>query len=270
MSRDRDLIFLIALVSFTVFANSGFGLTRLITTSPSITELVFQLGHGDKIVAASQLSHYPEKAKSLPHIGNLFQPSIELITKYGPDWILIDSESCPPDFENELRNLKLNSTRISIKSVNELFTESKRILETVFKQSDFSEIKKREIEFLNQMRKRASSFSFLALAWPSPAVLMGHSTFISDLLTISGGKNILPKSVESAYPQVSDDWLMKTQPEILFILTNHAQQYDEARQLSNRWWPNNQVKLVFLPSDQFARTSFSPLDNLENIWRQIK
>ena len=52
---------------------------RLISLSPSITEIVYALQKGDKLVATSSYSLYPEEAKQLPIVGSYTNPNIEKI-----------------------------------------------------------------------------------------------------------------------------------------------------------------------------------------------
>src|SRR5690606_14748422 len=62
---------------------------RIVTTSPQTTELVFQLGLGDHIVGVSAGSHYPDAAKNLPTIGELFAPSLEKTVALRPDCVVL-------------------------------------------------------------------------------------------------------------------------------------------------------------------------------------
>ncbi|NBY21051.1 hypothetical protein EBQ74_12615 [bacterium] len=242
---------------------------KLVTTSPSMTELVFQLGYGNTIVATSQMSDFPDEAKTLPRIGTLFQPSLEKILGFAPNWVLIDGESSPSDFESDLKNLNINSLRVSIRSIKDLFDESKRILKTIFKQQSFEFVDNQLNHLLKEIGSTPSDFSFLIFAWSSPPILVGHNTFLSDLLSQFGGRNLLGDKIKATYPQVADEWIIKHPPQFVFVIADSEQQLNEIRTSSNRWWPKDKPKLIFLPSSDFARTSFTALKNLNRIRSQI-
>ncbi|MSP18577.1 MAG: hypothetical protein EXR74_03285 [Bdellovibrionales bacterium] len=234
---------------------------RIITTSPALTELLFELGYGDHLVAASHYSDYPDKAKSLPRVGTLFSPSLEKTLSFLPDWVLIDSEATPTHFTRQLSKLQLSHLEISIHSVSDLFKEAEKILHLVFHQTQFKALQSLKIEFDNH-KKKNRPFRFIALAWPSPITLIGSNTFLSDLLTQLGGKNILPKSLTTPYPQIAMEWLLKNSPDYLFILGDSIEQKEQTQKLSKLWWPHKNVKVILLSSDQFARTTFGAITNL--------
>jgi iron complex transport system substrate-binding protein len=63
---------------------------RVVTLTPSLTELVFALGAGDRVVAVSDYCDYPEAAKARPHVGSFLSPAIERILSLQPDLVLLD------------------------------------------------------------------------------------------------------------------------------------------------------------------------------------
>lgn len=61
---------------------------RVVSLAPSVTEILFAMGVGDRLVAATIYCTYPEKAKSLPKVGNMCQPNLELVLELQPDLVL--------------------------------------------------------------------------------------------------------------------------------------------------------------------------------------
>jgi ABC-type Fe3+-hydroxamate transport system substrate-binding protein len=78
---------------------------------------------------------------------------------------------------------------------------------------------------------------------------------------------ISPK-ITASYPQVSEEWLIKNRPEILFILGDNEEQKIQTERVSRRLWPQHKTKVIFLPSDKFARTSFTALEFLPDILKR--
>ena len=62
---------------------------RIISTAPSITEILYALGLGDRVVAVTTYCHYPEAAKSKPKIGTYLQPNFETILSLKPDLVIV-------------------------------------------------------------------------------------------------------------------------------------------------------------------------------------
>src|SRR5580700_9676455 len=62
---------------------------RIVSTFPSITETVFALGAGDRVVGVSNYCHYPAAVLSLPKIGTYTKPDPEKIALSRPDMVII-------------------------------------------------------------------------------------------------------------------------------------------------------------------------------------
>lgn len=73
---------------------------RVVSLAPSLTQMVYALGLGDRLVAVTRWDDYPEAARALrdsgAHVGDLHQPNRELITQLMPDLILAHAFT-PPD-----------------------------------------------------------------------------------------------------------------------------------------------------------------------------
>ncbi|MFG1491659.1 ABC transporter substrate-binding protein, partial [Oceanospirillum sp. HFRX-1_2] len=61
---------------------------RIISLAPSVTELLYSAGAGEKVVAVVQYSDYPEAAKALPRVGGYTQLDIERILSLQPDLVI--------------------------------------------------------------------------------------------------------------------------------------------------------------------------------------
>ncbi len=62
--------------------------TRIISLAPHLTEILFELGVGDAIVATVRFSDYPEAAKHLPQLGDAFSVNVEAVMALRPDLVL--------------------------------------------------------------------------------------------------------------------------------------------------------------------------------------
>ena len=60
---------------------------RIVSFGPSITEILFALGLGEKVVGVSDYSDYPEEAKLKPSVGSAYAPSVETLVALEPDLV---------------------------------------------------------------------------------------------------------------------------------------------------------------------------------------
>lgn len=65
---------------------------RVVSLSPTHTEIMFAIGAGDLLVAVDEYSNFPAEALELPHELSGFEPNIESIAEYEPDLVLIGGD----------------------------------------------------------------------------------------------------------------------------------------------------------------------------------
>lgn len=65
---------------------------RVVSLSPTHTEMMFAIGAGDQLVAVDTLSNYPAEAAELPNELSAFEPSVEAIAAYEPDLVIIGGD----------------------------------------------------------------------------------------------------------------------------------------------------------------------------------
>src|SRR5947207_15650924 len=80
----RTLIALLAFASALIAQPA-----RIVSTSPSITETLFALGLGDRVVGVSTFCRFPPAVLGLPKVGTFLKPDAELIAGLRPDLVVV-------------------------------------------------------------------------------------------------------------------------------------------------------------------------------------
>jgi iron complex transport system substrate-binding protein len=62
---------------------------RVISLVPNVTEMIYAIGAGDRVVAVSSYDTYPPEVKKLPNVGALLDPNLELILSLKPDLVVV-------------------------------------------------------------------------------------------------------------------------------------------------------------------------------------
>jgi len=92
---------------------------KIVSLTPATTEILFELGAGDRIVASDDGSDYPEAAKALPHVATFDKVDIEKVVALEPDLVIAGGLGfTPADSITKLRSLKLPVVVIYAKSVD--------------------------------------------------------------------------------------------------------------------------------------------------------
>src|SRR3954466_4478507 len=76
---------------------------RIVSTAPDITEILFALGLGSRVVGVSRYCTYPPEATKLPKVGSFIKPEPELIARLTPDLVIL--HKMPNDVSGRLTGL---------------------------------------------------------------------------------------------------------------------------------------------------------------------
>ena len=194
---------------------------RLVSFGPSIAEILFTLGLGERVVGVSSYSDYPEAAESKPKIGDAFNPSLEKIVELEPDLVLtVKQEQLnreldalgikfmvldPKDIDGILKDIEL---------VGEITGTGKRAEELV---EDMEDSISQVIALVEDVPEVRVFFivdaTDLALPWTA-----GTGSFIDALITMAGGENIAG-GTPGAWVQFSLEQIVSSDPEIIIIQT---------------------------------------------------
>ena len=82
--------------------------SRIISLSPSITEILFSLGLEERIVGVSDHSDFPPQALTKPRVGSYINPSVERTISLNPDLIVATAAGNPREFVERMESLGLS------------------------------------------------------------------------------------------------------------------------------------------------------------------
>jgi iron complex transport system substrate-binding protein len=235
---------------------------RIICGTPSITEIVFALGEGARVVGVSQFSSYPLEAKSRANIGGLINPNKERILSLRPDLFLTQGKNetlgkfCA---ENDIAFLSLRiETLEDLEQViqhlgTELGAEEKadHLIKDI--RSEISNVRSKVDDL---PRKKV----FLTMGHTagnlSGLLTTGQGTFLDELLTVAGGENVFADT-PVRYPQISKESLVMRDPEVIIeVFTGRLS--DRKKELLRQDW----MRLSTLPAAKTDNIHFLDEDYL--------
>ncbi len=193
---------------------------RIISTAPSITEMLYAVGLGDRVVGVTTYCHYPPEARSKPKVGTYIEPNLEIVTSLRPDLVVIQKN--PVNLEKRLRALKLNVLEVSHDTVDEVYVSMQRIADAggVSEQGrKVIETSKRQLE---QVRSRAAGLPrrkmmFVVGRAPNAiedVIAVGRASYLNGVFEIAGGVNIF-KDALAPYPKVGMEDVLWRNPEVI-------------------------------------------------------
>ncbi len=199
--------------------------TRIVSHVPSITETLFALGLGDKLVADDDYSDYPEAAKTKPKIGGYFTPNVEEIVAMKPDLVLTDGEV--PDLITKLDSLGIPIVVINPKDINGILTDIELL-------GNITGTQKEAKELTSEMKNRINAVVNAVSGAPHPSVFYvfdatdttkpwtaGPGSFVDSLINMAGGTNVAA-SASGPWIQFNMEELVNANPDIILVDSSHG------------------------------------------------
>lgn len=193
---------------------------RIISMLPSHTEALFALGVGSKVVGIDQFSNSPKaETDKIQKVGNTFTPNLEAIAALKPDLVLIDDSAFSKLAEN-LEKLGIivyaGMAQTYIESFEKIAILGRLTGASKNAQSIISRLRS-EINQIGAKIVRVKKVSVYFEVDPTPYAA-GEASFIGELLSRAGGKNIIPKAL-GAFPQVSPELIIQANPSVILGVT---------------------------------------------------
>lgn len=189
--------------------------SRVVSTVPSQTELLYYLGLDSKIIAATWFCIHPEnKTKLLIKIGGTKQLKTDIILSLEPDLIIANKEE---NTQEQIELLAQNrpvwlSDVCTLADNFELINQIGEIFNVQHKSALLIEqIQKGLLELQNQVKSYKKA---LYLIWKEPWMTVGKDTFINNMMQYAGYENVINYN---RYPELSFADMQKINPEVVLL-----------------------------------------------------
>ncbi|MEO5674857.1 MAG: helical backbone metal receptor [Chitinophagales bacterium] len=223
---------------------------KIISLVPSQTELLFDLGLNEEIMAVTKFCIYPEeKVKSKIRIGGTKNLNIEKIKSLRPDLIIGNKEENDEEQIKEL--MKEFTVWISdIQTTGEAYAMIDSVGKITGKQKQADRIiKDIRVAIRNfQLSKTDDVFTAAYLIWNEPMMTTGNNTFIHHMLGIAGFKNVFNDL--RRYPEIGIQDLKLRSPQFLLLSsepfpfsTKHAEEFEKLL---------SQTKILLVDGEMFS------------------
>ncbi len=245
---------------------------RIISLAPSLTELLFVAGAGNRIKGVSEYSDHPPQAQGLPIVGRYDLLDMEAIVGFNPDLIVAWRSGNPQAAVQRLIDLGFNvyiaepRTLLSIAEQIEKFAKLAGTQDTGEAASRYF---REQLEALRSRYRDSARVSVFYQVWNEPLISVGGDELINDIIELCGGRNIFDDL--GLAPKISVEAVLERDPALII-----ASGMDIARpEWLDEWrrWPQLQAvandALFFIPPDLVQRHSLRVLSGALQMCSQI-
>lgn len=196
---------------------------RVVSLAPSITESVFAVGAGDRLVGVTSYCDHPIEALNVPKVGDTINPSLETIIAMKPQLVFVSTAS---QIEGFTRAMEARGIPVFVSAPSTL----DEVLADLRRMGEIFGTQERSLELLSGLQERISDAEsradrsnkrvFVQIS-SEPLFTAGKGSFITDLIERAGGKSVTA-DIPTAYPKLSKETAAALDPEYLILSGSNA------------------------------------------------
>jgi iron complex transport system substrate-binding protein len=200
---------------------------RIISTSPGITEILFALGVGKRVVGVTQYCSWPPEVKRIPKIGSWTTPNMEVILAARPDLIIVQRTAVHDSAR--FRALRLKTMEVQLDRIADIYSAIRIIGEETGvpqRARQLADSIQTELADIHSRVAARPPTSVMFVVGRTPGTLdgiiaVGSKSYLSEVVALAGGRNILGDS-PVAYPKVLHEEILARNPEVIVDMGEHA------------------------------------------------
>ena len=226
---------------------------RIIALSPSITENLFAIGVGDRIIGTTTYSDFPDAAKHIPIIGDYQSLDLERIAALKPDVIIAWKGGNSPAQLAALERLNLPVYFHHIQTLTDIPLALMHLAQLTGTESNAAPIILNAYRTLPLLRDAPQPImpTFYQV-WHAPLMTLNGSSWVSDALARCGARNVFADLPLTA-PTVNIEDVLRLKPSIIATATPNAQPDDSLKE-----W----LQWADLPATRFQGFIYTDADSM--------
>jgi iron complex transport system substrate-binding protein len=189
---------------------------RIVSLAPHITEQLFAIGAGDRIVATTEFADYPPQARRIPRVARAHGVDLERVAAARPDLIVVWGSGYPPAVIEALKRLNVPVYVDEPGALESIATSLERLgalTGATGAAAAAADFRARIAALRAQYAGRPPVAVFYQI-WAQPLMTLGGRHALSDAIRLCGGRNVFEPLAQIA-PQVSVEAVLAAAPEII-------------------------------------------------------
>jgi ABC-type hemin transport system substrate-binding protein len=193
---------------------------RIVSLVPSLTEALFALGLGDRVVGVTDWCVHPQdRVAALPRVGGSKAPSIERILELRPDLVIANREE---NRRQDVERLESAGIRVWVTYPRSVGDGARLLRELAGLGAAPGAVEavvvpvERALVAALEHRPSQATRIFCPI-WKRPWMAVGGDTYADDLLALCGGRNVFAERTQRRYPIVEIADIVSARPEVILL-----------------------------------------------------
>jgi len=231
---------------------------KIISLAPSITEMIYAIGAEKQLIGRTSACDWPKGVEKIQVVGAFGKPSLEVLASLSPD-LVIDTDLADENMGSKIIELGFQRERLAISVPGDIPPALRRLGKLTGNPEKADSlalvIEDSLKQFLNLADSLTSSPNVYLEIWDDPLWTGGRNSYVSALIAYAGGKNI-GDSVQKEYFEVSPEWVIQQNPDIILCMYMSRQEDVIEKVVSRPGWEHINAITLGNIHDNFDNSIF--------------
>ncbi|HEX4573651.1 MAG TPA: helical backbone metal receptor [Gemmatimonadales bacterium] len=227
---------------------------RIVSLSPAVTELVFALGAGDRLVGRTTWCDYPPATRAVPSVGDGLSPNIEAVAARHPDLVVLYRSPLNETAARQLQRLGITAAVVRQDRLEDVARAARLIGRLVGHEARADSLADALTRLVAQPAPPAPT-RVAFVVWDTPPMVIGGGSYLDELATLGGVANVF-HDLGQASAVVALETIATRDPDVIAVLRDSAEGGPPAFARRAEWQVIRAVRerrFVYLTGSLFGR-----------------
>lgn len=191
---------------------------RIVSLLPSFTEILFDIGAGDRVVGRTQWCDYPPAALAVPSVGDGMPPNIEAVLARRPDLVVLYNSGANVTAAKQFERIGIHAVLIDLNRLQDLGAAT-RELGQLTGRLDRADSLANVLDSIAGQTPAAPRTSVAFVVWDNPPIVIGRGSYLDQIAAAAGARNVFNDS-DAPSAQVSLETIVERNPAWIAVLSD--------------------------------------------------
>lgn len=224
---------------------------RIVSLAPNLTEMIFSLGAGGRVVGVTRFDDFPPEVAKLPKVGGFIDPSLEAILALRPELVVCVPNPMGRDRMEALTRMGVAVLVLPDYRLDDIFVNVSFLGKLLNAGEQAEAIAACLRGRLDGLKRRTTALSRPKVLWvygKKPLVVAGSETFADELLRVAGGENVVGQSAVR-YPTLPMEEVIRLAPQVIIDASMNGTAGETSPEEATTFW----ARWAILPAVKTGR-----------------
>lgn len=193
---------------------------RIVSLLPSFTEILFDIGAGDRVVGRTTWCDYPPAALAVPSVGDGIPPNIEAVAARQPDLVVLYKSGPNVTAAKQLERIGIRTVLLDLNRLEDLGPAA-RTLGRLTGREKIADSLAGAMDSLAARPPPPATASITFVVWDNPPIVIGRGSYLHQIAALAGARNVFA-DLAAPSAQVSLETIAARNPDWIAVLADSS------------------------------------------------